>query len=125
MRQSARVDGRGPAALLPYRVIPRTTVQSDWDRAGERLELLIPRYKGPLFDRMLHRWTAPERRWIRVPLDRRGSRIYHLIDGYRTAADLVDIYREQYPDDADQIEGRVLRFLLTLQQHGYLDLKRI
>jgi len=112
-------------ALLPCRVIPRKTVQCDWDRAGERLELLIPRYKGPLFDRMLHRWTSPEKRWIRVPLDRRGSRIYDLIDGYRSAADLVDIYREHHPDDADQIAGRVLRFLLTLEQHGYLDLKRI
>jgi hypothetical protein len=126
MPLEGRVQRKAAAfSAPPYRLIPRATVAKDWNSAGERLELLIPRYRGPLFDRLLHNVMTPKERWIRYPLDPRGSRIFELIDGYRTAADIADIYRELYPDDSAQIRARVYRFLLTLERHGFVHLKRI
>jgi len=107
------------------RLIPTAKVEADWSIAGDRMELLIPRYKGPLFDRLLHRLSPPEHRWFRYRLDVAASRFFGLIDGYRTVADLVDIYGERYPEDSAQLEPRLLGLLQVFEQQGFVDLKTI
>lgn len=108
-----------------YRLIPRPRARSNWLPVGDRIELLVPRYRDPLFGPLLRRVTRPDRLWIRYRLDPRASRIYSYIDGYRTVADLADIYREEYPDDTKQVSARVLGLVRSLEAQGFLELKRI
>ncbi|MEZ4389400.1 MAG: PqqD family protein [Candidatus Krumholzibacteriia bacterium] len=117
---------RKAAATVPMnRLIPRSRVKVDWLPTGDRLELLIPRYSDPLVRRVLQRLARPERLWVRYRLDPRASRIYSLIDGYRTVADLVDIYRETYPEDCAQVSGRVMGLLRSLEAQGFVTFKQI
>ncbi len=116
---------RAATAIPTYRLIPRARVDSGWLPTGDRLELYIPRYKDPLLSAILRRVSRPERLWLRYRLDPRASRIYSLIDGYRTVADLVDIYREEFPDDATQVAARVLRLLRSFEDHGFVAIKTI
>lgn len=115
------------AATYPiYRLIPSTRVRSAWLPSGDRVELLRLRYENdPLFRRIIVPLTPKEKRWERYRLDPRASRIYALIDGYRTVADLVDIYRDEFPDDVNQIESRIYNLLRSLEAHGFVSIKEI
>lgn len=113
------------SAVPMHRLIPRPRGRSNWLPAGDRIELLVPRFRDPVFGPLLRRVSRPDRLWIRYRLDPRASRIYSHIDGYRTVADLADIYREEYPDDSRQVSARILRLVRLLEDQGFLELKRI
>jgi hypothetical protein len=108
-----------------YRLIPRSRARSNWLPTGDRIEILVPRFRDPVFGPLLRRVTRPDERWIRYRLDPRASRIYAQIDGYRTVADLADIYRQQHPEDAQQVTGRVWGLLQSLESQGFLEFKKI
>lgn len=102
-------------------MIPSARVESSWHITGSKVELLVPRQKQALF----HRLLPESRRWDRFRLDRSASRIFELIDGFRSVADMVDIHAERYPDDCLQLESRVLNLLRQLEQHGLVEIKQI
>jgi len=108
----------------PRKIVPRAQVASEWTFSHERLHLLIPRFKGPLFGRLLNFVVPDHRKWKRYPLDPRGSRIWSLIDSRRSVDDLVRDYGEMYPSDADQLESRMWCFLQVLEHHGFLVMDR-
>jgi hypothetical protein len=103
--------------------VPVPTVRAEPLGTDLRIQLLSPRYRDPLIRRFVVPCLPPDMRWDRYPLDTRGSRIWLLIDGQRTVAELVAEYQWIYPDDTDQVTERVGRFLQTLQRHGFIDLK--
>lgn len=107
-----------------HSVVPRARVASALGPCGDRLELLIPRYKGSFFDRLLRKVVPHKQQWERYPLDARGSRIWSLIDGDRDVTALVERYREIYPDDDKQVPARVMSFLHILEKHGFVDFEK-
>jgi len=102
-------------------MIPTARVESNRLPTGQRIEILVPRQRQAF----LHRLLPEARRWHRYRLDRGASRIFELIDGRRSVADLVDIHAERYPDDTLQLESRVLGLLHQLEQHGFVEIKQI
>lgn len=104
-----------------HSAVPRAKVASEVGPCGDRLELLVPRYKGPFFDRLLRKVVPHRHQWERYPLDTRGSRIWSLIDGARDVTALVERYRDIYPEDDKQVPNRVMSFLHILEKHGFVD----
>ncbi len=103
-------------------LIPRAVVHSDLAPSGDHIEILFPRHKDPLLLRFFAPYMSRSRRYERYPLDFRGSRIWCLLDGRRTVADVIDAYSDKYPGDAYQVPQRVWNYLQNLQQHGFIDM---
>jgi len=102
--------------------VPCPRVASVRSRSDSRIELLKPRYRETLLQRILTPYLRAEQCWDRFPLDARASRIWRLIDGRRTVGEVVDAYRGIHPEDHDQIDLRICRFLQLLRDQGFLDL---
>lgn len=121
------VTSSPPVGPLPLDLdaIPVPTVEAEPLGTDQRIQLLSPRYRDPLIRRFVLPRLPSDMRWDRYPLDIRGSRIWRLIDGRRTVAELVAEYQWIYPDDTTQVAERIGRFLMTLQHHGFIDWKRL
>jgi hypothetical protein len=104
-------------------MVPRVLVPSELSPVGDTVQILRPRHPE---HRRLHRWLArhvfTRSRYLRFPLDRRGSRIWCLIDNRRTVDELVGEYLRYYPDDHRQVELRICRFLESLADHGFIEI---
>ena len=59
------------------------------DPDGDVVQVLMPRYTDPLLSRLLQPRLAADKRFIRVPLEDRGSFLWRLLDGKRRVIDLV------------------------------------
>jgi len=104
--------------------IPVATVPSESRLGSNRVELLTPRSADPLLRQFLTRFVPERERWHRYPLDAKGSRIWRLIDGRRTVAEVIAAYRRANPEDDAQVAGRIYSFLQLLQDHGFIHVKR-
>ena len=111
-----------PLPALSLWAVPRRIVEAEMVGADDRVNLLSPRYRDPILKRFVVPRLPDAMRWDRYPLDVRGSRIWRLVDGRRTVAEVVWAYRRLYPQDDVQIGERIGRFLMTLQQHGFIAL---
>ncbi len=110
-----------PLPSLSLWAIPRRTVEAEMVGADDRVNLLSPRYRDPILKRFVVPRLPDDMRWDRYPLDVRGSRIWRLVDGRRTVAEIVWAYRRLYPEDRVQVGERIGRFLLMLKQHGFVE----
>jgi hypothetical protein len=110
-----------PLPSLSLWAVPRQIVEAEALGSDVRVQLLSPRYRDPLLKRFVVPRLPDDMRWDRYPLDTRGSRIWRLVDGRRTVAELIWAYRRMYPEDHTQISERIGRFLLSLKQHGFID----
>lgn len=102
-------------------LVIRPRVASRWLPVGDRLELLVPRYERSIFTPLLRRFVEPDDYWVRYPLSVAASRIFQLINGRRSAEQVLAAYCWNYPRDTDQIESRVMSFLGQLEHHGFID----
>lgn len=85
-----------------------------------RIRLLAPRFGGLLCGRQLQRLLRGERRWVRVPLDERGTWLWRRLDGRTPVRDLLDGFAAAFPAEAVDTAQRVCFYLEALVQHGFL-----
>ena len=104
------------------KLIPERTVTCEEDAETGRFVVLMPRYTGPLWGRFLQPRMSPEKRFIRVPLEDRGSVLWRHIDGQRTIGDLIDIFCEAFAEDSEQASQRVGTYLFQMSENGFLRL---
>ena len=102
----------------------------DWqeDAAADRVVVLLPRYRDFLFGRLIQPRLGPAKRFLRVPLEQRGSFLWRLVDGERTVAQLSAAYAENFPEDSGEAERRVSLYLHAMYDNGfikYLNLVRL
>jgi len=112
---------RSPLADLNYlELVPRRIVQSDPGGAPSRVLLLMPRYRDPVFGRLVQPHLRGERRFIRVPLDPRGSWLWAQVDGEMTVGELVQRFREAFPEETEQVEERLCHYVAAMVGHGFM-----
>ena len=85
-----------------------------------RIQLLAPRFGGLLFGRQLQRLLRGERRWVRVPLDERGTWLWRRLDGRTPVRDLLEDFAAAFPEETVDTAERVCFYLEALVQHGFL-----
>lgn len=81
------------------------------------------RFQDAILGRLLQPRLRGDRGFIRVPLDRRGSWQWSRVDGERTVGDLARLYREAFPEDAEQIEERLCHYVAALAGHGFMTVR--
>lgn len=117
--QRPRLEGVNYLELVPIRL-----VDSEPGSESARLLLRMPRYRDPVLGRLLQPRLRGDRRFIRVPLDPRGSWLWPLIDGRRTVGELVGMFRREFPEDETEIEERLCHYVAALAAHGFLAVER-
>ena len=111
-----RWEGVDFAGLIPVRTAPF----EDGDRPGQ-IVLLQPRYQGWLLGRLIQPRLPDHKKYLRVPLEDRGSFLWGLLDGRRTVADLAAAFVAEFPAEADQAGERVAGYLYNLERNGFLE----
>lgn len=104
-------------------VRPAPLVEAAPAAAGEPVVLLIPRYRDRLLGRWLQPRLRPAKRYLRLPLDARGSFLWPLLDGRRTVAQLAGEFAAAFPADAAQAPERVALYVYQLADNGLVDLE--
>lgn len=59
-----------------------------------------------------------------IALDRYGSVLWQSIDGENTVADIVELMKERFPDEADRMLDRVVTFLAMLHRNRFITLQK-
>jgi hypothetical protein len=104
-------------------LIPSHAVESEPHGEPDRIVLRMPRFRDAIFGRLLQPHLRGDRRFIRVPLDRRGSWLWSEIDGRRTVGDLARRFREAFPEDSDQVEERLCHYVAAMVGHGFMTVR--
>ena len=108
-------EGRGLHELVPHRLIAHEST------AEGGLRLLEPRFKGPVLGRLLQPRLPRNRAHVHVDLDERGRFLWLSMDGTHSVSDLVAMFGERFPDDAEQVHERVWRYVAVMEHHGFLE----
>lgn len=114
-RRKHPLAGRDLMALVPEKVV------------GSRVEpdtglvtVLPPRFTDPFLGRLLQPRLPKTRRHIRVELESRGSVLWERIDGRAAVRDLVLVFEEAFPDDAEDSADRVCKWVYGMYHNGFV-----
>jgi hypothetical protein len=119
-----RTSRRRPRPEINYLdLIPSHAVESEPQGEPDRVVLRMPRFRDAIFGRLLQPRLRGDRRFIRVPLDRRGSWLWSEIDGQRTVGDLARRFRAAFPEDAGQVEERLCHYVAAMVGHGFMTVR--
>ncbi len=101
-------------------LVPRRLVQ--WREEADRVQLMIPRFREPLIGPWLQRIIPDHKKFIRVPLEHRGTFLWRNMDGRRSVKDLTDLLLESgREEDNEQIYERVSMYVVNLYQNRFIE----
>ena len=94
-----------------------------WTEVGEDgcLTLAYNRFPKPWMAKVFARWYDPV---IHVPLEQFGSEIWQLIDGKRTAEEVIRQVSLSHPDE-ENLPQRIALYLSKLHQDGFIILIQV
>lgn len=90
------------------------------DTEGPQIVLLVPRYRDPVWGRILQPRLGPGKRFVRVPLEARGSALWRGMDGRATVRDLLTVAESAAPGDGEDLARRVCLYLQALVDNGFV-----
>ncbi len=103
-------------------LVPQSRVATDPGSSPDRVILLQPRYSGPVWGRILQPLLPEARKFVRIPLDPRGSLIWSRIDGETPIRGMTEGWEDRFPEDADQVHQRICLFLGRMHELGFISL---
>ncbi len=88
---------------------------------NECVVLNVPKFSHPF----LVKWLVPRLKTphFTVRLDKRGSYVWSLFDGKRTAAEVIPFMEKEFGDEPAVAADRLARFLLQLKRGGLVRLE--
>jgi hypothetical protein len=111
------MSGMNIAELLSR--VPVRAVDSEALEDG-RTVLLRPKFLGERMGWLQRRLARP---MFRVRLDAKGTFIWSMLDGVRTAQGVCDAVREHFGAEAEPVEERTLALLHHMLQGGFIRLE--
>ncbi len=87
---------------------------------GGQIVLLVPRYRDAVWGRLLQPRLGPGKRFVRVPLEARGSALWRGMDGKATVRDLLTAAESAAPGDGEDLARRVCLYLQALVDNGFV-----
>jgi len=115
-KRSSRWDGIDFMALKPLQKVACRP-----DEQNGNTVLLVPRFQSGLLGRWLQPRLRENKKYIRVPLEKRGTFLWSKCDGQHTVGALAQGYRQEFPDDIDQAENRVCQYLYQLENNAFIE----
>jgi hypothetical protein len=101
-------------------LVPETRLTWQEDESQDQVLVLVPRFRDPVLGRVVQPRLGPAKRHIRVPLERRGTFLWRLLDGRRTVADLARAYETEFPQDREQAPERVAKYLHAMFENDFI-----
>ena len=89
-----------------------------------RVVLLVPRYRDALWGRLVQPRLGPAKRYVRVPLEARGSAMWRAMDGRRPVRDLLEVVAAHESGEAGDLPTRVCLYVQSLADNGFIALER-
>ncbi len=83
------------------------------DQAGQ-VVVLQPRYRSGILGRLIQPRLKESKKYLRIPLEERGSCLWGLMDGNMTVGELAEAFGRDFPDEKDQIRERVATYLYQM-----------
>ena len=118
-------SGRHSLAGLNFLdLVPKRSVTHVEGATPDKAVLLLPRFRGWVLGRFLQSLLRGDKRFIRVPLDARGSWFWYQVDGERTVGAIALAFREEYPEDDEQVEVRVSKYVGAMIANGFMEIRR-
>ena len=106
-------------------LIPAAKVQHEMDSTAQKVTLLVPRYNDPLFGRFIQPYLSEKKKFIRLPLDQRGSWIWRQLDGQSTVAHMVRIFENEFPDDLKDVPERLSGYLYSMWENKFVEFSNL
>lgn len=106
-------------------LIPVSRVDFVQEEGGDQVILKIPRYRDFLFGRLIQPRLGPDKRFVRMKLDARGSYLWARMNGERCIGDLVAGFQEAFPQDAEQAGERISGYLYNMYDQKLLDFENL
>ena len=106
-------------------LIPAPAVGHEISPESGRVVLLVPRYRDPLFGRLIQPRLSAEKRYVRIPFDQRGTYLWPLLDGASTIVELAEGFQEAFPGDAEQAAKRIAAYLHRMYEHRFVEFVNI
>ncbi len=87
-----------------------------WEPGGKpgQVVVLQPRFLKGITGRFLQPRLKENKKYLRIPLEERGSFLWHLIDGRRTVGAMAEAFRGEFPGEADQVPQRVATYIYQM-----------
>lgn len=101
-------------------LVPKARVNHEIDPEAEKVVLLVPRYTDPIFGRVIQPYLGENKRFIRLPLDSRGSWIWRHMDGKRSVSQMVAAFSEEFPADNKDVPERLSGYLYNMWENKFL-----
>jgi hypothetical protein len=101
-------------------LVPEPSREVEIDPQTGAVKVLIPRYDSWPFNRLIQPRLGPEKRFLRVPLEERGSFLWGLMDGRRTVGEMIPEFNSRFPDDAGDVPQRLATFFYTMQANKFI-----
>ena len=93
---------------------------TDGDRPGQ-VVVLQPRFGAGILGRFLQPRLNDQKKFLRIPLEERGSYLWGLIDGQRTVGDMAVSFRQNFPEEGDQVPERVSMYLYQMLENNLIE----
>lgn len=106
-------------------LIPESRVDFAVDEVSERVTLSIPRYRDPVFGLLIQPRLGPDKRFVKMTLDKRGSWLWLKMDGVATVGDLVRGFEECFPGDTEQAPERISGYLYHMFDNKLLQFRNL
>lgn len=121
----SRQDGGGWDGVDYLDLVPRALVAAEEpDASAPPVVLLVPRYRDAVWGRLVQPRLGPRKRYVRVPLEARGSALWRAMDGRRPVRDLLEAAAAAEPGDHADLPRRVCQYLQALADNGFIALDR-
>lgn len=101
-------------------LIPEKACKWEMDSASGQVKVLIPRYGSWPYSFLIQPRLSQEKKFIRIPLEDRGSFLWGLIDGQRSIGDFVASFVEKFPDDKSDAPQRLGAFLYQMHENKFV-----
>jgi len=103
-------------------LIPVRRMAWEEDSESGRIRLLTPRYAGFLTGRLLQPRLSEAKKFIRIPLEDRGSYLWRQIDGQIALGGIVRRFVEDFPDDTQDAAERIAAYFYQMSDNKFIDL---
>ena len=83
--------------------------------------VLQPRFKSGLMARFLQPRLNETKKYLRIPLEDRGSFLWCAMDGRRTVGELTEDFRDHFQEETSQVPQRVATYLYQMADNQLIE----
>jgi len=106
-------------------LIPAARVEHFLGPDPDQVTLLIPRYTGPVWGRLLQPRLSEDKKYIKLPLDARGALLWMHMDGDTKVGDLVGVYGEKFENDRQDVAERLSGYLFSMWENEFIEFSNL